>query len=91
MESPGLAEYCGLGGKPGGERGDLGDGEESAVPVSGAVKVLAVCAEECGQQELTEQDWELLLLGKQEHSVHLPSAEPPSCQGRPLVIILGVA
>ena len=26
MESPGLAEYCGLGGKPGGERGDLGDG-----------------------------------------------------------------
>ena len=26
MESPGLAAYCGLGGKPGGERGDLGDG-----------------------------------------------------------------
>ena len=26
MESPGLAEYCGLGGKPGGERGgDPGD------------------------------------------------------------------
>ena len=50
-------------------------GEESAVPVSRAVKVLAVCAEECAQQELTEQDWELV---KQEHSVHLPSAEPPS-------------
>ena len=26
MESSGLAAYCGLGGKPGGERGDLGDG-----------------------------------------------------------------